>query len=115
MASRFGATLLQIITVLGGTAGVYMGASKLGQLNLLQTQWGSANGRKYCTSNGMQVSNSTKTKNEVLLYGGLALILLSFILPHIGNFSFRGFGFSMGMGGMGMGGMGGGMYQQQYY
>ena len=97
--STLGLTLLQIIAVLAGAAGVAFGSSKLGQLSLLESQWSRPNGKKNCTSNGLKVTNSTKVINQVLLYGGLGLILMAFILANFGSFGFRGFSFSMGGGG----------------
>ena len=92
-------TMLQVIAVLAGAAGIAIGSSKLGQLTLLESQWSRPNGKKNCTSNGLQVTNTSKTINQAYLYGGIGLILLAFILTHIGNIGFTGPSVSFSRGG----------------
>lgn len=93
--SSLGTTLLHVIAVLAGAAGVAYGAANLSKMALLEAQWATPAGKKTCSSNGLKVAASTKTMNQVFMYGGLGLILVAFILAHMGSFGGMGFGMSM--------------------
>lgn len=102
-----GMVLLQVLVVLAGAGSVAYGANRTGQLSVLEYQ--RSNG-KNCPNPGVKVTSTTKTINQVFVYGGLGLILMAFILAHMGSFGGFSGGFRRGYGG----GYGGGVSVDMY-